>query len=85
MKNKLSDLRDHLFLALENLVDADGEDLDKAVRKADAVSNVAKVIVDTARVEIDYIRHVGGKVESSVFIESKPALPPVEAQGGRRG
>lgn len=75
MKNKLSDLRDHLFLALENLSDAKTEDLDMAVRKADAVSNVAKVIVDTARVEIDYIRHVGGQVEASVFIESKPALP----------
>ena len=76
MKNKLSDLRDHLFVALENLVEADGDKLDMAVRKADAVSNVAKVIVDTARVEIDYIRHVGGQVESSVFIESKSALPP---------
>lgn len=75
MKNKLSDLRDHLFVALENLADADGEKLDMAVRKADAVSNVAKVIVDTARVEIDYIRHVGGQVDSSVFIESKQALP----------
>lgn len=75
MKNKLSDLRDHLFVALENLSEADGENLEIAVRKADAVSNVAKVIVDTARVEIDYIRHVGGQVDSSVFIESKPALP----------
>lgn len=74
MKNKLSDLRDHLFVALENLADADADKLEMAVRKADAVSNVAKVIVDSARVEIDYIRHVGGQVESSVFIESKPAL-----------
>ncbi len=74
MKNKLSDLRDHLFVALENLSDADAEKLDMAVRKADAVSNVAKVIVDSARVEIDYIRHVGGVIESSVFIESKPSI-----------
>ncbi|RJX81299.1 hypothetical protein [Pseudomonas sp. LS-2] len=74
MKNKLSDLRDHLFVALENLADAEGDDLDKAVKKADAVSNVAKVIVDSARVEVEYIRHVGGQVESSVFIESKPAI-----------
>ncbi len=79
MKNKLSDLRDHLFVALENLVDADAEKLDIAVRKADAVSNISKVIVDTARVEIDYIRHVGGQVDSSLFIESKPALPPAKA------
>lgn len=79
MKNKLSDLRDHLFVALENLADADPEKLDMAVRKADAVSNVAKVIVDSARVEIDYIRHVGGTVESSVFIESKPTLPKAGA------
>ncbi|MDH0745771.1 hypothetical protein N5D61_05385 [Pseudomonas sp. GD03842] len=75
MKNKLSDLRDHLFVALENLAEAEGEDLERAVKKADAVSNVAKVIVDSARVEVEYIRHVGGQVESSVFIESKPSLP----------
>lgn len=73
MKNKLSDLRNHLFVALENLGDAEGEALEVAIRKADAVSNVAKVIVDSARVEVDYIRHVGGQVEQSLFIESKPA------------
>lgn len=83
MKNKLSDLRDHLFIALENLSDAEGEKLDAAVRKADAVSNVAKVIVETAKVEVDYIRHVGGTVESSVFIESKPDLPPARSAAGK--
>lgn len=75
MKNKLSDLRNHLFVALENLADAEGDDLEIAIRKADSVSNVAKVIVDSARVEVEYIRHVGGKVEQSLFIESKPAQP----------
>lgn len=74
MKNKLSDLRDHLFVALENLADAEGEDLERAVKKADAVSNVAKVIVESARVEVDYMRHVGGLGDGSAFIESKPAL-----------
>lgn len=74
MKNKLSDLRNHLFVALENLAEAEGEDLERAVKKADAVSNVAKVIVDSARVEVDYMRHVGGTVEGSAFIESKPSL-----------
>ncbi|MBD1601150.1 hypothetical protein [Pseudomonas typographi] len=80
MKNKLSDLRDHLFVALENLADAEGEDLEKAVKKADAVSNVAKVIVDSARVEVEYMRHVGGLSEGSAFIESKPAI---EKKGAR--
>lgn len=75
MKNKLSDLRDHLFVALENLAEAEGEDLEKAVKKADAVSNVAKVIVESAKVEVDYMRHVGGMAEGSAFIESRPALP----------
>lgn len=81
MKNKLSDLRDHLFVALENLAEAEGDKLDAAVRKADAVSNVSKVIVESARVEIDYIRHIGGGVNSSVFIESKPDLPPAGTGG----
>jgi hypothetical protein len=57
LKNKIVDLRNHLFETLERLLDKD-DPLDPV--QANAVANVAKVVVETAQVEIDYMRHVSG-------------------------
>ena len=76
MKNKLSDLRDHLFAQLEAVREATDEDLAKEVQRASSVSDISRVLIESAKVEIDYFRHVGGEKSASSFIESKPALPP---------
>lgn len=77
MKNKLSDLRDHLFAQLEAVREATDEDLAKEVQRAQSVSDISRVLIESAKVEIDYFRHIGGENSSSSFIESKSALPPV--------
>lgn len=77
MKNKLSDLRDHLFAQLEAVREAADEDLAKEVSRAQSVSDISRVLIESAKVEIDYFRHIGGENSASSFIESKPALPPV--------
>ena len=56
----LSDLRNR-----ENPMDVD---------RAKAVAQVAGVIVETAKVEIDYLRVTGGN--KSDFIEPKQEMPP---------
>ena len=67
---KLDDLRDHLFDTLAALRDADAPmDLDRAK----AISDVAQVIINTAKVEVDFVKNVGGK--GSGFIPDAPALP----------
>ena len=67
MKNKIDDLRNHLFETLEALKDEDKPmDLDRAR----AVADVARVIVDSAKVEVDFLK-VTGALRSTDFIPSE--------------
>lgn len=54
MKNKISDLRDHMFAQLERLgaEDLTDEDLKKEISRATAIAEVGKVIVDSAKTEV---------------------------------
>lgn len=61
-KSNIEDLRTTLFDTLEK-VKAGTMDLDRARQ----VNDVAKTIVDTARVEVDYLRATGN--QSSQFME----------------
>lgn len=56
-KNKISDLRDHLFETLEALRD---ESKPMELERAKAVADVAKVIVESAKVEVAMLRVTGG-------------------------
>lgn len=63
-KNKMNDLRDHLFATLESLRDEDKPmDLDRAK----AVADVARVLIDSAKVEVDFLR-VTGASKSTDFL-----------------
>lgn len=54
-RNKLSDLNDHLFMALERLGDEDlkGEELDKEIERSKALTTVAGKIIDNGRLILD--------------------------------
>ncbi|GHV93216.1 hypothetical protein AGMMS50268_37190 [Spirochaetia bacterium] len=49
MKNKLSDLNNHLFAEIERLGDEDlkGEDLAEEINRAHAITNVAAQIINS--------------------------------------
>jgi hypothetical protein len=72
-KNKIDDLRDHLFETLEALKD-DEKPMD--IDRAKAIADVARVIVDSAKVEVDFLK-VSGAIKSTDFLpdadEAKPA------------
>lgn len=55
VKNKLSDLNDHLFMTLERLGDEDlsNEELEKEIERSKAISTVAGKIIDNARLVLD--------------------------------
>jgi hypothetical protein len=60
-KNKLSDLRDHLFETLEALKDPDNMAMSSA--KAHAVCEVADRIIDIAKVEVHAASVLDGRAE----------------------
>lgn len=58
-KNKITDLRNHLFEQLERLSDED-VDLEKEIKRANAVAQIAREVINSAKVEVDFQKVVGG-------------------------
>lgn len=60
-RNKLKDLNNHLFAALERLDDEEltPEQLALEIQKAKAVTKIAKAVIDTAKVAIEGAKLVG--------------------------
>jgi len=71
MKNKIEDLRNHLFTTIEALLD---EDKPMDITRAKAVSNAAQAIINSAKVEVDFLKVTGG-IEGSGFIPYEPRKP----------
>ena len=85
-KNKITDLRDHLFAQLERL--SDDQDMKNPIKReselqrADAITKVSKAIVDTAKVEIDFLKALSttgknGMDVSFIAKEEKPGSPQI--------
>jgi len=74
-RDKMKDLRHHLFAQLERLEDEDLtiEDLEKEVKRSKALVGVANTLIDTARVELKYIE-MGGNTSSSFLENGNKAL-----------
>ncbi len=67
MKNKIEDVRNHLFATIEALLD---EENPMDIERAKTVAEVAQVIVNSAKVEVDFIKSVTGI--GSGFIPTEP-------------
>lgn len=71
MKNKMEDLRNHLFATLEALGDTEKPmELDRAK----AIAEVAQTIINSAKVEVDFLRTVDGAVASGFMPTTRPSL-----------
>jgi hypothetical protein len=83
MKNKIEDLRNHLFAALEGLSDKDAP---MEIERAKAIADVARVVVDSAKAEIAFIAATG-KREGTGFIslpeEERVSRPRLAAANER--
>lgn len=76
-RNKLTDLNNHLFEQLERLNDdsLNNEELDKEIRRARAVSDVAKTIIENGRLALNAeelkAEYGGREVRIPLMLEEK--------------
>lgn len=76
--NNITTVRQHL---LDTLADLRNREQPMEVERARAVADVARVLVDSAKVEVDYLKATGQA--SADFLEqpSTPASGPTPTQG----
>ncbi|HXI50971.1 MAG TPA: hypothetical protein VNH84_05685 [Candidatus Saccharimonadales bacterium] len=79
-KNKIEDLRNHLFEALEALKDPEKP---MEIARAQAIANVASQIIQSAKVEVDFLK-VTGQVNGTGFIPEDKQLPEGSAKEEQR-
>ncbi|KUM43705.1 hypothetical protein [Pseudomonas sp. EpS/L25] len=72
MKNKLEDLRNHLFVAIEGLLDRENP---LEIERAKAVAHVGSVLIETAKVEVKAIEVLGGTGGSGFLQLSQERKP----------
>lgn len=67
VKNKIDDLRNHLFETLEALKD---DEKPMELARARAIAEVAKVLVESAKVEVSFLKTTGA-LKSTDFLPSE--------------
>ena len=73
MKNKIDDLRNHLFETLEALKDKENP---MDIERAKAIAQVADVIVESAKVECRFMEVTGARGTDFVPQDQLPGPPP---------
>jgi len=86
VKNKLTDLRDHLFAAIEDLRDSDKspEELERDLKRAHAIAALGSVLVGTAKVEVAFIKATDGRKGSNFLPELDEEEPRPLTGGGQQ-
>lgn len=70
MSNRIEDLREHLFATLRDLRDKAAP---MEIDRAKAVAEVARAVIDTAKVEVEFVKATGAKGSGFIPELPKPA------------
>lgn len=87
MGNSIQDLRSHLFDTIRALKDSEKP---MEIERARTIADVAQVVINSAKVEVDFLRMRGGDAKGTGFVpEDKiegtgPRLVAGKAQSGSR-
>ena len=86
-KNRIEDLRDHIFAQLERMSDPEltDEQLKTEIERGKAIGDLGKVIVESAKTEVLFMKLTGNLSENNkpVFLRERPdpiklSRPPAE-------
>lgn len=75
-RNKIADLRNHLFETLERLKD---EDHPMDLERAKTIALVSQTIINSATVEVKFL-HATGTRDHAAFFDEKPERPALEGR-----
>jgi hypothetical protein len=82
MKNSITDLRNHMFAALERLNNEElsKEELEMEINRAQAIGEVGKVIVESAKTEAMYMKMQKKQIEikPTGFVDEEEAKAFIE-------
>jgi len=67
-RNKMTDLRDHLFEVLERLKDGEID-----IETAQTMADVSQVIINSAKIEVDFIKVVHGNGSGFIPLDNRGA------------
>ena len=70
-RNKIEDLRNHLFAQMERLNEDElkGDELMDEIKKAKALGSLSNAIIETAKTEINFIKTTGMNESKSQFFK----------------
>jgi len=77
MKNKISDLRDHMFAQLERLSNESmtPDELKSEIERGRAISDIGKVIVESAKTEVLHLK-LKNRIDKPAFIDGPEFVEP---------
>jgi len=85
-RNKITDLRNHLFAQLERLSDDEAMknpiSREREIQRAEAIKQIADSITATAKVELDTLKaiaDVGGSIKTDFVPLPEKTLPAVKS------
>ena len=77
MKNSIEDLRNHLFETIEMVKEGKMD-----IQNARAITNASQAILNSAKIEVDFIKAMGGIGEGTGFIPLEPKKPDMKKLNG---
>lgn len=71
-RNKMEDLRNHIFAALERLNDEEltSEQVEMEAKKAKSIAGLTNALIETAKLEVQFMRETGQMKSSTNLLGS---------------
>lgn len=75
MKNKIEDLRNHMFAALEKLSEAETpEQIEAEIKRSQQIAELGKVVVDAAKTEVMFAKVTKAEIVNTDFFDGVKKL-----------